>query len=137
MGNQFKMHNSAILIVDDDEIDRENIKRAFEKNSVKNTLIYAKDGYEAYGILTGENGYQKLPATPLVIILDINMPKMNGFEFLRKVRENTSIHIPHVFILTTSDNEQDIIEANQYNISGYMCKPLDTNNIRRLLTTLN
>lgn len=129
-------HDLNILIVDDDEIDRENIQRAFSKVFIKSNLHFAVDGHEALGMLTGENGYKKLEKQPHLILLDINMPRMNGFELIEQIRGANPKQLPQIYILSTSDNDQDITKAYEYNISGYLLKPFDTQSINLLITSL-
>lgn len=113
-----------ILLVEDDEIDRENVQRAFEKNKILNPLHIACDGYEAYGILTGEYGFEQLNPLPEILLLDINMPRMNGLELLEKIRKHDILRTSSVFMMTTSDEEQDIYAAYNLNVAGYIMKPV-------------
>jgi len=105
----------TILLVEDDEVDVKALKWAFEKLKVANPLHIAHDGVEALEKL------QELPR-PYLIITDINMPRMNGIEFLRKLRESKDYADSIVFVLTTSNDEQDKIDAYQLNVAGYMLK---------------
>ena len=70
-----------ILLVDDDEVDVQDVQRTFKKNKIANPLYVATNGWEALSMLRGDNGYSKLSPLPKIILLDINMPKMNGIEF--------------------------------------------------------
>lgn len=114
-----KDKNLHILVVEDDEVDIMAIKRAFEKNNITNPLYIARNGLEALAILRGKN--RPLPS---IILLDINMPKMNGIELLREIRKDELLKSIPVIVLTTSDEERDIIDAYKYNIAGYIVKPL-------------
>ena len=105
----------TILLVEDDEVDVKALKWAFEKLKVANPLVVARDGVEAFDLL-GD-----LPR-PYLIITDINMPRMNGIEFLRKVRQSDQFRDSIVFVLTTSNDEQDKIDAYDLNVAGYMLK---------------
>ncbi|MFK7887105.1 MAG: response regulator [Gammaproteobacteria bacterium] len=109
-----------ILLVEDDEIDVESVRRSFERNRIANTIYVAKDGVEGLEMLRG-TGAQRLDR-PLIILLDINMPRMNGLEFLREVRADKELRDLVVFVLTTSSNENDIFEAYNLNVAGYMLK---------------
>lgn len=104
-----------ILLVEDDEIDVKALQRAFEKLKISNPLTVASDGVEGWEAL------QTLPK-PYLIITDINMPRMNGIEFLRKIRESEAFRDSVVFVLTTSNDEQDKIDAYNLNVTGYMLK---------------
>ncbi len=104
-----------ILVVEDDEIDVKALLRAFKKLKIANPVTVAKDGIE------GWEAIQSL-ARPYLLILDINMPRMNGIEFLEKIRASDKFHDSIVFILTTSTDEQDKFEAYNLNVAGYMLK---------------
>jgi CheY-like chemotaxis protein len=105
----------TILLVEDDEIDVKALKWAFDKLKIANPLKIARDGVEAWELL------QELPR-PYLIITDINMPRMNGIELLRKIRESEHCRDSIVFVLTTSNDEQDKIDAYDLNVAGYMLK---------------
>ena len=105
----------TILLVEDDEIDVKALRWAFDKLKIANPLVVAHDGVEAWEIL------QDLPR-PYLIITDINMPRMNGIELLRKIRQSEHHRDAIVFALTTSNDEQDKIDAYQLNVAGYMLK---------------
>ena len=97
----------SILLVEDDEVDIMNIKRAFKKNQIPNPLFVANNGLEALDMLLGDNGAIKIEPTPKIILLDINMPKMNGIEFLSKLREISTLKSISVFVMTTSNEDKD------------------------------
>ena len=105
----------TILLVEDDEIDVKALRWAFDKLKIANPLVIARDGVEAWEIL------QELPR-PYLIITDINMPRMNGIELLRKIRQSEHCRDSIVFVLTTSNDEQDKIDAYDLNVAGYMLK---------------
>jgi CheY-like chemotaxis protein len=105
----------TILLVEDDEVDVKALKWAFEKLKVANPLVIARDGVEALEML-------KDLSRPYLIISDINMPRMNGIELLRKIRESEEYRDSIVFMLTTSNDEQDKIDAYDLNVAGYMLK---------------
>ncbi|MBG6109621.1 CheY-like chemotaxis protein [Flavobacterium sp. CG_23.5] len=108
-----------ILLVEDDEVDVMNVKRAFTKNNIKNELYVAGNGVEALDML--RSGIVPLPR---IIILDINMPKMNGIEFLKVLREDENLKNISVFVMTTSNEDSDKINAYNLNVAGYILKPL-------------
>jgi CheY-like chemotaxis protein len=105
----------TILLVEDDEVDVKALKWAFDKLKVANPLVIARDGVEALEVL------RDLPR-PYLIITDINMPRMNGIELLRKIRQSDQFRDSIVFVLTTSNDEQDKIDAYDLNVAGYMLK---------------
>ena len=105
----------TILLVEDDEIDVKALHRAFEKLKIANPVVVARDGVEALEILA------TLPR-PYLVITDINMPRMNGIELLRKIRQSAEFRDSIVFALTTSNDEQDKIDAYHLNVAGYMLK---------------
>lgn len=113
-----------ILLVEDDSVDVMNVQRAFKKNNITNPLHIAFNGVEALNMLRGTNGKPKLNPTPRIILLDINMPKMNGLEFLRELRMDPELKSISVFVMTTSNDDQDKIEAYNLNVAGYILKPL-------------
>jgi CheY-like chemotaxis protein len=105
----------TILLVEDDEIDVKALNRAFEKLKIANPVVVARDGAEAWEML------QTLPR-PFLVITDINMPRMNGIELLRKIRQSEQLRDSIVFVLTTSNDEQDKVDAYHLNVAGYMLK---------------
>ena len=111
----------SILLVEDDKIDQKSIKRSFKKMRISNPLQIANDGVEAWEILTKAEGAPELKR-PYMVILDINMPRMNGIELLRKIRGHGTLKDTIVFILTTSNDEKDKFEAFECNVAGYMLK---------------
>jgi CheY-like chemotaxis protein len=121
-----------ILLVEDDEVDVMNVKRAFSKNNIKNPLFVAGNGVEALEML--EN---KIVPLPRIIILDINMPKMNGIEFLKILRENEKLKNISVFVMTTSNEDSDKIKAYNLNVAGYILKPLSFEKFVVSVSTLN
>ena len=112
--------SKPILLVEDDSVDALTVKRALADLKVTNTLIHKPNGEEALKYLTDTANPR-----PCIILLDLNMPKMNGIEFLRHVKTNDSLKKIPVVILTTSKDEQDIIETFQLNVAGYMIKAVD------------
>lgn len=121
-----------ILLVEDDEVDVMNVKRAFTKNNIKNPLFIAGNGVEALEMLE-----DKIIPLPKIIILDINMPKMNGIEFLKELRANERLKNISVFVMTTSNEDSDKINAYNLNIAGYILKPLSFEKFIASVATLN
>lgn len=110
-----------ILLVEDDDGDAKAVIRAFTKAKVANPITRAYDGIEALEVLRGENGQVK-PSTPYILLLDINMPRMDGIQFLKELRSDPELHKTIVFILTTSKSDKDKCEAYEYNVAGYIVK---------------
>ncbi|MFA8436648.1 MAG: response regulator [Marinifilaceae bacterium] len=125
-----------ILLVEDDEIDVMNVNRAFRKNNISNPLHVASNGLEALAMLKGE-GVPKIHPTPRIILLDINMPKMNGIEFLKELRANDEFKSISVFVMTTSNDDTDKMEAYNMNVAGYILKPIDFDRFVSAVATLN
>jgi CheY-like chemotaxis protein len=126
-----------ILLVEDDEVDVMNVQRAFKKNHINNTLRIAGNGLEALALLRGKGNAEKIAPPPKIILLDLNMPKMNGIEFLQALRSEPELESISVFVLTTSDEERDIVAAYKLNVAGYILKPVELNNFVQTLTTLD
>ncbi len=112
-----------ILVVEDNEIDLEAVKRAFKKANIIHPLHNAWDGVEALEMLSGTNGKTKLPQ-PCVILLDINMPRMDGLKLLKELRKSDDeyLHQSVVFMLTTSRLSGDRLLAYDSNVAGYFLK---------------
>lgn len=122
-----------ILLVEDDEVDVMNVKRAFDKARIQNPLHVAKDGVEALELLK-DDGFSK---ERLLLLLDINMPRMNGIELLREIRKNDKLHSLPVVVLTTSDDERDKFDAYDLNVAGYLLKPVTFPKFVEILDVLN
>lgn len=110
-----------LLLVEDDEVDVQGLKRAFAKSRIGNPIVVARDGIEALEHLRGENGRAKLPK-PHLIMLDLNMPRMNGIEFLEAIRADEDLKCSVVFMITTSKAEEDKARAYGHNVAGYIVK---------------
>lgn len=122
-----------ILLVEDDEVDVMNVRRAFKKNNISNPLWVAGNGEEALEVLrSGE-----IPADRRLILLDLNMPRMNGIEFLRELRADPALALTPVVVLTTSDDERDRVNAYNLNVAGYILKPVTLMNFVEAMATLN
>ena len=122
-----------ILLVEDDQVDVMNVQRALRKNHILNPLFLAQDGVDALQKLRdGE-----VPLSRLVVLLDLNMPRMGGMEFLREVRGDADLRRLAVVVLTTSDDERDRIEAYDLNVAGYIVKPVTFVGFAEAMNTLN
>ena len=122
-----------ILLVEDDQVDVMNVQRAFKKSKILNPLWIAGNGVEALDKLrSGE-----IPLTRLLILLDLNMPRMNGIEFLSELRADPRLLSTPVVVLTTSDDERDRVNAYNLNVAGYILKPVTLVNFVEAMATLN
>lgn len=108
-----------MLLVEDDEVDIMNVERCFRKQNIPHRLSIAHDGLEALEYLRNPASIQ-----PHVILLDINMPRMNGLEFLSELRSDQALSKLTVFIMSTSSNHTDKSTAYRHNVAGYIIKPL-------------
>lgn len=115
------MAEVTFLVVDDDEIDVELLQRAFRKLKIANPVVRARDGLEALDVLRGTGGRECL-RPPYIILLDINMPRMTGLEFLNALRGDATLAQSIVFVLATSDDQLDIYKTQEMLISGYIVK---------------
>jgi CheY-like chemotaxis protein len=122
-----------ILLVEDDEVDVLNVRRAFQKSHIANPLFVASNGVEALEQLRG----QTIPRDRRLILLDLNMPKMNGIEFLTELRKDPTLKSTPVVVLTTSNDERDRIEAYNLNVAGYLLKPVTFSNFCDVMAALN
>ena len=122
-----------ILLVEDDKIDVMNVRRAFEKVNITNPLFVASNGLEALELLRGGT----IPSSNRLVLLDINMPKMNGIEFLRELRADAELHSTCVVVLTTSNEERDRVDAYKLNVAGYLLKPVTFGAFVEVMATLN
>lgn len=110
-----------LLLVEDDDIDVRLITRAFQKHKIANPITVVRNGIEALAILRGEGENPPLPQ-PSLILLDLNMPRMGGIEFLTALRQDHALRGSVVFVLTTSEDDRDKVAAYQQNIAGYLLK---------------
>lgn len=127
-----------ILLVEDDEVDVMNVKRAFKKYKITNPLYIAGNGIEALEMLRSQNNQSSIiPEKRRLVLLDLNMPKMNGIEFLNEIRNDDNLKRTPVIVLTTSDEDKDRIEAYNLNVAGYILKPVTFTNFAEVMITLN
>jgi len=109
-----------ILLVEDDEIDAMTVERALKEIKVANSLNVVRDGEEALEFLRDADN-----VIPGIILLDLNMPRMNGIEFLKVAKKDEDLRKIPVVVLTTSKDEQDRVESFDLGVAGYMVKPVD------------
>ena len=110
----------TILLVEDDELDQKAVKRACKELKIINPLVITENGEEALAYLNKPDRI-----APCLILLDLNMPRMNGMEFLKKRQIDEKIKLMPVVVLTTSKEESDMIESYKLGVQGYMEKPVD------------
>jgi CheY-like chemotaxis protein len=122
-----------IVLVEDDDVDVMNVRRAFQKNHIANPLFLAGDGLEALALLRGG----EVPRERRLVLLDLNMPRMNGIEFLRELRRDPELAATPVVVLTTSNEERDKVEAYHLNVAGYLLKPVTFANFCDTMAALN
>lgn len=120
-----------IMLIEDDDIDVMTVKRALKELKVENPLIVASNGEEALQMLKDEQN------RPFIIILDLNMPRMNGLEFLKIIKSDENFKMIPTVILTTSKEEQDVFESYKLGVAGYILKPVDYSKFVDALRTLN
>ena len=111
----------TILLVDDDRVDVMAVKRSFRELKIVNPVVEARNGIEALDHLRGQNGFGKVPL-PCLVLLDLNMPRMGGFEFLEELRRDEELRSSLVFVMTTSAAEEDRARAYDKNVAGYVLK---------------
>ncbi len=127
-----------ILLVEDDEVDVMNVKRAFKKYKITNPLYVAGNGLEALAMLRSQDDRApEVPENRRLVLLDLNMPKMNGLEFLHELRKDENLKRTPVIVLTTSDEDRDRIEAYNLNVAGYILKPVTFVNFAEVMVALN
>jgi CheY-like chemotaxis protein len=109
-----------VLLVDDDEVDVMCVRRAFRQHKMGNPIFVVRDGIEALAML--RSGESDLVKSPFIVLLDLNLPRMNGLELLRQLRADSRLAGAVVFVMTTSDDEGDRVAAYQAHVAGYLLK---------------
>jgi CheY-like chemotaxis protein len=122
-----------VLLVEDDHVDVMNVHRAFKRSHILNPLTVAGDGVEALELLRDGS----LPTSRLLVLLDLNLPRMSGIEFLREIRADERLKELPVVVLTTSDDERDRSDAHELGVAGYIVKPVTFLNFMEAMATLN
>ncbi len=123
------MDNKVILLVEDNPDDAELTLRALKKNNILNQVVLARDGVEAIDYLFGTGTYagRDTSALPSVVLLDLKLPKIDGLEVLKQIRAGELTRYLSVVILTSSKEEQDLINGYQLGANSYIRKPVDFN----------
>lgn len=125
-----------ILLVEDDDIDAEAIVRAFHKQNIQHPVTIVSDGFAALDVLRGHQGQPPL-RSPYLILLDLNMPRMSGVEFLHNIRQDPELRCSVVFVLTTSNSDKDKLAAYNAQIAGYFLKQQAGENFGNFMDMLN
>lgn len=115
-----RITNKPILLVEDDQVDTMTVKRALKEIHVTNPLVHLENGEEAIHYLRNAEREK-----PCIILLDLNMPIMNGIEFLQVVKHDDQLRRIPVVVLTTSEEQQDKVNSFNLGVAGYMAKPVD------------
>jgi CheY-like chemotaxis protein len=110
-----------ILLVEDDDGDAKALQRAFQKAKIANKIVRAADGMEALDMLKGTNAKEKM-SSPCILLVDLNMPRMNGIQLVQALRMDNDLRHSIVFILTTSKRDEDKLAAYNLNVTGYILK---------------
>ena len=121
------MEKKIILLVEDNPDDVDLTLRAFKKNNISNRVIVAKDGVEALDYLHGTGMYagRDVKDLPVVVLLDLKLPKINGMEVLRNIRQDELTRLIPVVILTSSAEQKDVVEGYKLGANSYIRKPVD------------
>lgn len=122
----------SILLVEDDHVDIMTIKRAFKDLKITNPVNVCENGLEALDFLRDQQKH-----LPGIILLDLNMPKMNGIEFLQEIKDDEQLKLIPVVVLTTSKEEQDKVESFKLGVAGYMIKPVDYMQFVEIIRTIH
>jgi CheY-like chemotaxis protein len=127
------MRNSKpVLLVEDDNIDAMTVKRAFKDLNVTNPLVHTLNGEEALEYLKSKENKK-----PCIILLDLNMPKMNGIEFMQVIKVDDKLKKIPIVVLTTSQEEQDKVESFNLGVAGYMLKSVDYKEFVEIIRTIS
>jgi len=123
------MKDKVILLVEDNPDDVELTKLAFEKNNIANNVIVARDGVEALDYMFGTGIYagRDIKDMPVVVLLDLKLPKIDGLEVLKRIRQNETTKLIPVVILTSSAEQQDVIKGYSLGANSYIRKPVEFN----------
>jgi CheY-like chemotaxis protein len=127
-----KITSKPILLVEDDQVDAMTVKRALKELHVTNPLTHRENGEEALAHLR-----DPACAKPCIILLDLNMPLMNGIEFLQVVKHDEVLRRIPVVVLTTSEEQQDKVNSFDLGVAGYMAKPVDYRQFVEVMRSIN
>jgi CheY-like chemotaxis protein len=125
-------NTKPVLLVEDDSIDAMTVRRAFKDLKLNNALTHCINGEEAVNYLRGPD-----VEIPCIILLDLNMPRMNGIEFLKVIKQDDSLKSIPVIVLTTSNEECDVVESFRLCVAGYIVKPVDYKKFVEAIRTID
>ena len=128
--------DETILLVEDDRVDIMTVQRALKKNQISNPLRVARTGLEALSILRGHDGFEPISPPPGLILLDLNLPKMSGIEFLRELRRDPELKELRIIVLTSSNEPKDRTAAFEYDVDDYIVKPHSFDEFTRAIATI-
>ena len=137
--NELQMGNHDpidVLLVEDSPTDADLAIRALKEGRLDNNVHHVEDGLEAMGFLRRQGQYTDAPR-PDLILLDLNMPRMDGREVLKQLREDSDLRRIPVIVLTTSDEESDVLDAYDLNSNAYIVKPVDINRFFEIISEIN
>ncbi len=129
----------VILLVEDDEVDIEAVKRAFKQHRVANTLHVTRDGEEAISYLRNEGEYldpEKAPR-PSLILMDLRMPRMDGLELLKIIKSDDELRIIPVVVFTSSREDEDVVRSYANGASSYLVKPITFEGLLEAIKTFD
>ena len=127
-----RVTNKPILLVEDDQVDMMTVIRALKQVHVTNKVVHLENGEDALNYLRdGDN------EKPCIILLDLNMPIMNGIEFLQAVKDDEQLRRVPVVVLTTSDEQQDKLNSFNLGVAGYMAKPVDYQQFVKVMRSID
>lgn len=127
-----RITSKPILLVEDDQVDAMTVKRALKELHVTNPLVHVENGEAALAHL-----HDPESARPCIILLDLNMPLMNGIEFLQVVKHEDILRRIPVVVLTTSEEQQDKVNSFDLGVAGYMAKPVDYRQFVEVMRSIN
>jgi two-component system response regulator len=132
------MEEKTILLVEDNLDDEELTIRTLRKNNILNDVVVAHDGIEALDYLFGRGKFKKrdVSVMPVIVMLDIKLPKVSGLEVLKRIREDKKTKLLPVVILTSSDEERDLFESYQLGANSYVRKPVDFDQFQKAVQQL-
>jgi len=126
--------DETILLIEDDRVDIMTVQRALKKNAISNPLFVARTGLEALEMLRGQGQKEKI--APALILLDLNLPKMSGIEFLRELRNDPALRELRIIVLTSSNEPKDRAAAFEFDVDDYIVKPHSFDEFTRAMATI-
>ncbi|SEO51083.1 Response regulator receiver domain-containing protein [Nitrosospira multiformis] len=127
-----RVTNKPILLVEDDQVDMMTVIRALKQIHVTNRVVHLENGEDALNYLRDEKSEK-----PCIILLDLNMPIMNGIEFLQAAKGDEQLRRVPVVVLTTSDEQHDKLNSFNFSVAGYMSKPVDYQQFVEVMRPIN